>query len=299
MNNPSAALVMGLGGLSTYVVGFAWYCADVGGTGHNLIDFMEGSTIHVGIVYFPGGTIGAYRQGSVSASNELGTSTVPVILTQNWHYIEVKLTVDNSAGAVQVRVDGVECINVSTVDTQNGGTGIVQSIRFNKDNATDPYLDDIYVCDTLGLNNNDFIGEIKVETVTPDGDGTTNNWSPDTGLTNYTQVDDGSTPDDDTTYVTTSTVNDSDLYTFAALTTSLLDTVHAVCVRNHVRKEDAGFRTVRCLAKSSLTTNEGDIKALGVDYRYVDHIFETDPNGGGAWSESSVNAAEFGITIEA
>jgi len=75
--------------------------------------------------------------------------------------------------------------------------------------------------------------------------------------------------------------------------------VHAVGVSNHIRKTDAGDRTVRALVRSNAVEAEGDIQGVTADYRYRQHIFELDPDGSVAWDSDSVNAAEFGITIEA
>jgi hypothetical protein len=53
------------------------------------------------------------------------------------------------------------------------------------------------------------------------------------------------------------------------------------------------------VARSSTTEVESADKYLGVDWRYINHIYENDPNGGGNWTEANVNAAQFGLKIQA
>jgi hypothetical protein len=97
--------------------------------------------------------------------------------------------------------------------------------------------------------------------------------------------------------VHSSTATDKDLYGFAALQGNI-DTVYAVGVCLRARKQETGERQVRTVARSGTTEVESGDKALGVGWRYLNHIYENDPNGGGNWSEANVNAAQFGIKIQ-
>lgn len=219
--------------------------------------------------------------------------------TDAWHFLEFYWLISDTIGEYEVRIDeSAKLIDrAGTADTQNvTSKSTVMEVWF-EGRSNGCYWDHIYLCDTTGLTNNDFLGTNLVQTLAPDADGTTNNFTPLSGLDNYAMVDDGATPDDDTTYVSSATLNDSELYGFPAMNSA--SAVLGVQVTNHVRKVDAGVRTVRCIARNGLTTVEGDILGVGTDYRYVSHVFETDPDGGGAWDETAVNAAEFGITIEA
>jgi hypothetical protein len=148
--------------------------------------------------------------------------------------------------------------------------------------------------------NNARLGEVTMEMLLPDGDGNRNNFTATgAGTTNADRVDDGASPDGDTTYVSSSTLDDDELYTHGNITLTNTDTYYAVVVRHLSRKEDAGDRQMRCLARSVATEAESVATGVGAEFRYYDGIFEVDPNGGGAWTQSSINAAEFGVTIEA
>lgn len=278
------------------ITGFAWRSSDVGGTSKSLVDFRETSVIHVTVYFGSDGGIRVYRG---SASGTILGEAFGVLLIQNWHYIEVDCTINNTTGAIQVWVDGVSVINETSLDTRNGGTnGNITQLTYDQDNATDDQLDDLYILNTSGLTNNSALGDVTIETLLPTSDGSTTDFTPDSGLTNYTQIDDGATPDDDTTYITSSTLNHQDLHGYGNLTLANVDTVYAVSVLNHARKEDAGTREIRALARNGLTTGEAAAKTLGTEWRFAEGIFETNPDGGGAWTEATVNSAEFGITIE-
>jgi hypothetical protein len=186
----------------------------------------------------------------------------------------------------------------TNVDTRNGTPTDVGVIAFEGEGTTDNTIDDVYVLDDAGSDNTDFLGDVRVETVFPDADGAANDFTRvGGGSNNYEAVDDGLTPDDDTTYNHSSTAADEELYGFAALTGSV-GTVFGVCVKMLARKEDAGHRLVRTIARSGTTQSESGDQGLGIQYKFVDHIYENDPDGGADWDEAAVNAAQFGFTIQ-
>jgi len=54
---------------------------------------------------------------------------------------------------------------------------------------------------------------------------------------------------------------------------------------------------VRMMARSGGTNYEGAIWGTNLNWKYIDEMYEDDPDGG-AWDEAAVNAAEFGFTVE-
>jgi hypothetical protein len=219
-----------------------------------------------------------------------------------WYYIEFHVVIDDAVGEYEVRVnETVQIGPITGADTNTNGPNL-SMVELWQNSSSDTSYDDLYVCDAAGLTNNDFLGDIVVETLFPQADGNRNDMTRiGGGLNNFEAVDDGSTPDDDSTYVHGNTVGNDELYDFDTLTGNgfQIDDIHAVGVSNHYRQVEAGFRTVRALARSNVTEIEGADLGCGPEYRYLQHIYETDPDGGGVWDEASVNAAEFGITIEA
>jgi hypothetical protein len=64
----------------------------------------------------------------------------------------------------------------------------------------------------------------------------------------------------------------------------------------YAAKTNAGVRSIASVARLSGTEVDSSDKALSVSYAYLPDIRETKP-GGGAWSISDVNSAEFGVKV--
>lgn len=212
-----------------------------------------------------------------------------------WHWIEIDITVAN-AGSVDVYIDGVLAMT-GTGDTQNEPDVRVERVYWWGSSTSDHEYAAAYLMDTTGTVNTARLGPFDIEAVTPDGDGTTNDFTPLSGLTNYEMVDDA-TPDDATTYVSSTTLNHKDLYTHSALTSDWND-VYAVQVNALMRKMSGGERLMRMLARSVATETESAAFGPSIDWSGDRQIIEQDPNGPTDWTVSAVNAAEFGVTIEA
>jgi len=213
-----------------------------------------------------------------------------------WYYIEINARIDNTTGDYDIHVDGVQVMTDTVVDTQNGGSAVVDNVELSGSTTVDTRFDDIYFLDDQGSDNVGLLGDCRVETVFPDALGNENDFTASPAVGQHLNVDDGLTPDNDTTYNWSATVTDRELYGFAALT-GAIDTVFAVAAKMICRKEDAGFREVRVIGRNNVTEVESPSKTLGVDYSVKEHIFENDPNGGGNWTEAAVNTAQFGLDL--
>jgi hypothetical protein len=257
------------------------------------------------MMYFRNNLIDHLRL-SLTAAGELrldrGTTQIDVtsglgIAQGEWHYYEINATIHNSAGAYDVHVDGAQVFSDTGVDTQNGGAAQVDNFELAGDALLDPEFDDIYFLDDAGSDNTGLLGDCRVETVFPDALGNENDFTASPAVDQHLNVDDGVTPDDDTTYNHSATATDRELYGFAALAGSV-GTIFGVDAKMLVRKEDAGFREVRVIARSNVTEVESVNLTLGIEYAYKNNIFENDPNGGTDWDEAAVNAAQFGLDLQ-
>lgn len=277
----------------TVVVGFA-VKFDGFVTNGDLMQWWFNGAEKITLKLFTGGELAVDRY-----STNLGSTSGLGLTDGVWYYIELKILIANSGGTVDLKVDGVNVLSLTSQDTLQGTGAAMDMVSLRGSSNIDPVFDDLYVLDDSGSDNTDFLGDCIVETIFPDADGTTNDFTRvGGGSNNFQAVDDGYTPDEDTTYVHSSTASEKELYGFAALTTPV-DTIYGVQVSMLARKEGSGSREVRCLARSSATEVEGDSKGLSVDYLHRQHMYENDPNGGGDWTESAVNAAEFGFKIQA
>jgi hypothetical protein len=86
--------------------------------------------------------------------------------------------------------------------------------------ATSAWIDDLYVCDGSGSVNNDFLGECRVLTLLPsDGNGSNNDFDTSAGGSpaDHGAMVNDTTPNDDTDYVSSSTVDHVDSWNYPAL----------------------------------------------------------------------------------
>lgn len=101
-------------------------------------------------------------------------------------------------------------------------------------------------------------------------------------------------PDDDGTYVSTSTDNDLDLYNVENVD-SALATQGPLCIFIRARKVDPGSRTLTVAYKTSGATQTGSAHGVPTSYAYVKEYLDVDATDSGAWSDSKVNALQVGI----
>jgi hypothetical protein len=284
--NDYAAMV--LDNQATWIVGFAYRQITAGATGL-VCSFRDEASIQCD-VRLSNGVLTVTRNGTVLAT---GTT---FLLANTWYYIEFKATINNS-GSFELRLNGVVEVSGSGVDTQSTANAYANRFYCEIAGVNDAYFDDLYILDSTGSTNNNFLGDVRVEALFPNGNGNSSllDGSDGNQTDNYLLVDE-TPPNSDTDYVESSDVGDKDTYTYSNLTTTA-GTVYGVQIVSWSRKTDAGARSIRQIARvsGSEADSPSDIE-LSTSYRYFSEIRETKP-GGGSWTISDVNGAEFGVKI--
>lgn len=280
----------------TFYIGFAINETRNPGVNTRGPHFRYGTTTQFSIYFGTDGEINFYRgAGATFLGDSTGTFVHGV-----WSYIVIKVKLHNTEGTVELWLDGIKEIDLTNQNTMTSATAKVNNVIFYQQsdyNTNYRYYDDIYIGDDSGTDMTDQVGECHIELVQPDANGTTNDWTvSDSGTSNYQMVDE-ELPDDDTTYVSSSTVTDKELYGCSSLTGTNIGGVHAVQVRTKHRKEDAGNRTFNNICRSGATESDGTVAGVSTSYKFTGDIFENNPNGGGNWSEAAVNAMEIGFEI--
>lgn len=220
-----------------------------------------------------------------------------------WHYVEIKVTISNTVGVVEVRVNGDTIINLTNTDTNNSGSDIVTMVRFRQSDGggngdgLQNHFDDMYVCDGSGSVNNDFLGTTRVETLLPNGAGDSAQFTPSAG-SNYENVDDANGNDGDTTYNQSSTSTHLDLFTCEDLT-DITGTIHGVQVYAQCRVTDTTPTPIIPKCKSSTTEGTGSTIGIGDTSGFVGvrSLFEQDPDAAAAWTTTTVNAMQIGYEV--
>jgi hypothetical protein len=280
----------------TAIVGFAFRTNEFAAA--DFLQILEGSTVHVALALDVTGHI-IVKRGSTTLATSSST-----IAVDTWMYIELKTAIHDSAGTYLVRVDEATFGGLSATgqDTRNGGTGQWDAVSLRSaSGSVDNDFDDYYVCDAAGANNNDFLGDSKVQTLLPQTDavaaGTNASFTPSTGSDHGALVDEAS-PNGDTDYNSSSTVGHIDTYNYPSL--SLTGTIRGVQVMPYIEKTDAGARTVSAVTRVGGSNFVCGATAISpsTGYRYWgQQIFELNPNSSSAWLAADVNGAEFGLKI--
>lgn len=277
----------------TFILGFAFSCA-FGDATNPIVRFMDGTSDQVDLRVTSTAGFQITRNGT-----PLGTSADDVIAFGFYNYIEMRVVFHNSAGIVQLRVNGAQVINQSTLDTTNTANAFANKLRlqpFATSGSYDIRFDDLYLLDGTGSSpHNAFLGECRVETHLPSANGAFVEFSPIGAGSNFQCVQD-SPADDDTTYTQGNSIGNRDIYTLAAY--SFVGTIYGVSVNVTHRKDDVGNRTIAPLARVSSTLYEGTQDACMSQYKVSSKIWERNPNSGNLWTLSDVNAAQFGLIIK-
>ena len=268
-------------------------------TGYALFALYEGSTAHLTVVIESTGKL-SIKRGAYNGTNLATGNTVLSVGT--WYYVELKATINDTTGSTEVRINGVadSPLTLTNTDTRNGGVSGVCDIfmlgQVASTTGSQASYDDVYVCNTSGATNNDFLGDCRIDTLLPNGDGNYTQFTPSTGVAHYAVVDE-STPNT-TDYNYSSTSGDRDSYTFPDLTGLVSQTVYGIQINAAALKSDSGSRSLGTMSRLSGTNKDGAGAALSTSLAYLSEIQETDP-ASVAWTEANVNAAEFGVKVTA
>lgn len=253
--------------------------------------FLEVATVHVSISVNASGQIEAYRGDRTTL---LGTSSA-FVTSATWTWIQVKVVIHDTTGSVEVRdSSGNVVLSLTNVDTRNGGTPYVDTVSLGYTGAYTAItaFDDWHVWDSTGSICNTFTNDTRVDHKLPDGAGNSAQFTPSTG-SNYACVDEANW--NTTDYVESSTAGHIDTYTFGDIGHSPPN-IYAVLITAVAQKDDAGARSLKMTARRSGTNYSGSANTLnqGSYSRSVD-VRETDPSTSAAWTQSGVNAGEYGF----
>jgi len=224
----------------------------------------------------------------------IGTSSqaIPVGV---WTYIEAKATLSDTVGSVEVRFDGVTVISLTNVDTKNAGTKTVfDAAAFQVQYSSYQIADDVYVCNGAGTMNNNFLGDVIVEALLPNSNGSSSQFLGSDGnqVDNYLLVDE--VPPSTTDYTESGTIGDRDLY---ALSNPLrpAGVVYGVQVNNYVAKSDAGVQNSKNVLKSGAVVATGNSVVLSTAYAVKTTLWERDPETSTVWNMAKISSLEAGI----
>jgi hypothetical protein len=235
------------------------------------------------------------QQSSIVATSEA------VVTPNSWHWVEVKVTLgtDNTSGVAVVRVNDSTVISVTGQDFFNALTSRITSFLIVGPNGTggvtDVRVDDMIIMDGSGAAMNDFIGDTRIETLRPDGDGAVVDWTASAGA-DYQCVDE-TTANDDTDYISSNVPGQESRFSFADLSSNP-SSIDLIQVRIRARKDNAGTRSIRGVVNSDGNEEVGPTLGLSTEYSWLRAgAFLTNPDGDDAWDGPAVDDLEVGVEV--
>lgn len=230
---------------------------------------------------------GSWRLSGDGASVK-GTGATGVIATDTWYHLEVRVNI-TTAGNATLFIDGEEVLDAAGDYIESSATP-----TFFLLGSTGGITYDDLVIQMDGSELPPLLGIHKIHTLLPSADTAQADW---TGAS--TDIDDpaGATHDGDSTFISSSTLNEKSEFAVANLSESPA-TVHAVQTTLVSSKTDAGSKAVTPYIVSNATRDDGgEFNPADGAYLYSTDIFPLDPDGSVAWDEASVNAILVGVEV--
>jgi hypothetical protein len=213
-----------------------------------------------------------------------------------WYWLSVKTTINNTKGVVMVNLNGSTVINLTSKNTRGTTTNNYANRIWIKNAASGTYIDDVIITDTSGSKFNDVITEKTIKAYFPNADGSANDWIPSTG-SRYTCVDEPSTNNGDTDYVSSSTVGAVQLFAMSDVNNAT--SLDAVQITSVAKKDDSTSRVLRTVLRTNSTNYESADQNLTTSYQAYTTIYDTNPNTTSTWDQTGFNGIEAGAKVQA
>lgn len=243
----------------------------------------------------------AYKiQITDSTNTVIAETPTSVLATGQWYYIELKVKIHDTLGTAEIRTNGLTRVTATNVDTRNNANSapalVNRVVLYLNQSASLPevnYMDDIYICNKQGSTMNDFLGDVRIDTLLPNGNGNSSQWvgSDADSVNNYLLVSDTS----DATYVESNIDFNKDTYAHANTTNT---TGNILGVVQWTRAQvDIVPRQIVPVARLGATEADGVTYDMATSLTWYKQVNETKP-GGGTWTFTDVDNAEFGYKVD-
>lgn len=265
-----------------------WGCAmlfDQTGYSSDMIQMRNASGAHI-TVSSTGNTL---QVKDANGANVGSSFSVPV---NQWYYFEMKVTLGNSTGACEIRINGEQKVNFTNQDfLYSSGSAYIEKLEhYDSDSSMQFWMSEIYVTD------GEFLGPIRVRACYPDEDSATHtDFTPSSGSDHYAMVDE-TAYDDDSTYNTGSQEEDKDTYLFD--TSSVVGPVRGVSLMTRATRTGGSALKFKNMVRVGSTDYDGG-REYYTDIGYDDfhQVWGVNPNTSSAWTTGEIASAEFGVHI--
>jgi hypothetical protein len=240
----------------------------------------------------------------------LGT-TDPILVTSAWNHVEMQAYIHDTDGWVRIAVNGVHRYELTGIDTKYDSTNVAsigQSLSSYASPEGDFYHDDYYIYDFEGDSSVDtdfcpatdasgmatnYIGDLQVWPLLPNGDTAEADFLPSTGTSSYTMIDEHSP--DDTDYIYSVAAGDLSEFDLDDLPVEITY-IRGLGIHARLSKADAGAAFTKVGMKSVAAFEDAAERPLTVEPTYWRDQIDKDPNSNARWTRDSLNAALLRVT---
>ena len=228
-------------------------------------------------------------------NEDLISTSVATAPARGWHYVELQVTQGTGNGVLSVRLNGVLAIQMNAQDTIRGGGQLLTAFLGAIPGQSCPLtldVDDFYIADTTGTINNTFLGDVRVDALKAQADGSLNQWTvTPSGTAAWEAVSD----EDEATNISAPNIGLRQSFDVEPLPVMATPAIFGVQLTLLARKTDAGLGKVKGLVVSGAQTAVSPEVILQEQQAWQCALFERNPNGNVQWTEAAFNAAEFGV----
>lgn len=269
------------------IIGFAFSISSISSNSLNIFNTYLDSNIKWSVYLNSSGALNIYR-GNSTTGTLLTTTSPNVIRLDTYHYIELKVY-PYPTNVLAIRCDNKTLVSLSGAFTVSGAINTIELIG-----STAFKYDDVYVCNSLGTKNNDFLGDLKVTSLLINSPGRILDWSPSGKVTNTLC---SSAMDGDSGFIFTTIVNNTDLYKLNSFTTGCTG---VVAVQNNITatQSASGTNTITSVIGNGSTENISSTNITPTS-NYICYTFEYDNNPitSSDWSVANIASLEAGVRL--
>jgi hypothetical protein len=267
-------------------------------SGGIFLSFADAATVQLSFQLNGAGFM-EVRRGTAGTLLATGTK---LFLSATFVHFETKVLISPTVGTIVTKINGVVDINASALNTRaSANSQVTHAWLGSVQNAGGGTitLDDLVLWDTTGAApQNDYPGDVRVQSRRVNADGGVLQWTRNAGATDHSRVEEAA-QDADTTYLSDATVGDRSTFAMTALTPAS-GTILGVAFVAVVRKDDAGARSIVTVQRDGgVNRDNATVHPLGNTYTYErDHLF-LNPATGAAYTLAEANALEAGVKVNA
>lgn len=224
----------------------------------------------------------------------LGTSTAAVLTANAWHHVEAKVTINDTTGATEVRVNGTVVAGLTLTGQDTADTAVVSCYQiavvkkgYVTSNGVTFYFRDMVIWDTAGSYNNNFFGPCMVERRTVVSD-VSFNWSASTGSTGYNLLDEAGPNDAD--YISATVAQTTQCEFGVEDLPADVTSVRGMILLGRMWASDGGDCKVQMGVKSAGDQGLGTDRQITTAPTYWFDVVETSPDTGVPFTPTEFNA---------